>query len=63
MPLLEGKFDPLRLNAVTVAPLLFRDPATPEIGGYDDLTEELRQPWIDLAQAVLDDLWHMGVIQ
>jgi len=56
MPLLLGKFDPLRLNATQLAALW-----TESEGGWQTETERIAL--VDRFQALLDQLWHTGVIK
>ena len=67
MPLLEGKFDPVRFNAVTLAPVLYENVREYSAPLWDSLTvtetSDPKRHWIDVAQNVLDQLWHSGVIR
>ena len=56
MPLLKGKFDPARFNAVKLAEGLCGS-------AWDEMDEDSRRVVIDKAQAALDQMWREGIIE
>lgn len=61
MPLLQGTFDPLRLNAQTLADEWLE---AEDIEGDDtDAREQHRLELVSLFQSLLDSLWHRNIIR
>ena len=56
MPLLKGKFDPAKFNAVRLAQEMCG-------GEWEEMSDAARQVIIDKAQQALDTFWREGVIQ
>jgi hypothetical protein len=59
MPLLQGKFDPLRFNSTTLAKWIYEaDTGCP----WNEASEADKMNFIDYSQHLIDDLAQMGVI-
>ena len=56
MPLLKGKFDPVRFNAAKLAEGLCGS-------AWDEMDEDTRRVVIDKAQSALDQMWREGIIE
>ena len=61
MPLLKGRFDPKRFNAVTLAIELHK--AEDGWIQFKNLSEANKQIAIDVCQQILDSLWNQGIIE
>jgi hypothetical protein len=57
--------DDRKLSAKTLAPLLPRDGVRRKVTlkEWVEWPEAMRQPWIDMAEAILDDLRAMGILK
>ena len=74
MPLLQGKFDPLRLNSTELGQQIYESQVAVDEalkGNYAPLqipclwretSDSVKQAYIDIAQHVLDNLMQSGVI-